>query len=106
MTGPLDGPEGMPRPDNPDVWKLIEIVLQLDGATKEGGEAFEKLIAEAVDPASLTYLAMQRAIRVVGAETRADVQANLADVVRLASVYHEAFLLGFRYYERYGPEAK
>lgn len=100
MTGPFEGPQN--RPDTPEFWRMAEIILQLDGATEDGGDEFEAMIATATDPASLAYMAMQRAMRATGVETRPELARQHRDIVRLASVYHEAFLLGYRYRDRYG----
>lgn len=105
MTDPLAGPAF--RPEHPDLMKLTEIVLQLDGAATEGGQDFEDMIAVAVDPKSLAYMAMQRAMRATGAKTQAEVARDHRNIIRLASVYHEAFLMGFKYRDRYGkPEGE
>lgn len=105
MTGPkskVPGPRL--RPDHPDFWKLTEIVVQFDRDTKNDHEEYERILASAVDPKTLAYVATQRAMRVVGVTgvtTLSQITRQRTDIERLASVYVEGFLLGYRYRERH-----
>lgn len=87
------------RPDHLDFDILSALIIALDGEANDVGPDFEisDVVARYIDPASLSYLALQRAMRVVGATTQADVVAQKDDIMRLASVYFEGFLMGCRF---------
>ena len=85
------------RPDHPDFWKLAELVNQLDNATENEGRKFEEIVAEAIDPRSLSYVAMQRSMKVLGVTTLGQFAARKRELVGLATTYHEGFLVGVRF---------
>ena len=93
----LDSDEFPNRPDNPDFWRLSELVLQLDGQASEGGNRIDEIVATVVDPRSLAYVAMHRAMRVLGISTRRELTIHMAEAARLATVYHEGFVIGCRF---------
>jgi hypothetical protein len=71
------------RPDHPDFWLLSRLVCQLDERSDRGGpDEFARILAEYIDPASLTYMAEQRALR-----------ARLVGAPDMA-LYFDAFVLG------------
>jgi hypothetical protein len=80
------------RPDHADFWKLSRIILYMD-ADAETYDGFERLVDEAgVDHRSLSYVAMQRALRSHGGDI-SDPDA----VVRTAAVWIDGFITGNRY---------
>lgn len=80
------------RPDHPDFWKLSEIILEMDGKFSEGeGEDFEAFIREQIDVDSVTYMALQRALRLQG-----------RGLDSIAAIYLEAFIVGRTFERRYG----
>jgi len=88
------------RPNHPDFWVLANTVSAMDDAAESVGPGqfdFEGLVGEYVDPESLAYVAIQRAMRAFGVVTQSDLQENQALVQRGAALYHEAFLLGAGY---------
>lgn len=85
------------RPDHHDYWRLSELVLQVDAQATEDGRRLDNIVAEIIDPESLAYTAFQRAIRVLGVNTRGQVAARMGDIAKLATVYHEGFILGARF---------
>lgn len=94
------------RPDHPDFWVLAAITQDLDEMVKHDHEGFEEAISLEVDSKTLAYVAFQRALRVVGAETRRDVVANMTEIAKLAAVYHEGFVAGARYDREKKAQAK
>lgn len=98
--GLFDGPGSQDRPNHADFWKLAEIVLHVDGQVKEGGREVTAILGEAIDPDSLEYVAMQRAMKVLGVRTRGQMAEKFGPIAGLASMYLEGFIVGFRYCER------
>jgi hypothetical protein len=81
------------RPDHPDFVRLVEIVNEQDDhATLNLNDSamFEEHLSHFIDPTSITYMAMQRALRAApgGSST---VHAALA------SLYLDAFMVGYLY---------
>lgn len=87
------------RPDHLDFDILSALVIALDSEADDTGPDFEitTVVEKYVDPESLAYMALQRSMRAVGATTKTQVAANMGDIVRLASVYHEAFVMGAKF---------
>ena len=92
------------RPDHPDFWKLSEIILRHDAATDQSlptdvkDRQFEALMDETnCDRESVTYVALQRAIRVVGVTTREGILSNFDIIMKMMSLYLDAFLTGCAY---------
>lgn len=95
------------RPNHPDFWKLSEILLKLDSdldPSNPDEEAKERqwlarIEEVGIDRPVLTYSAVQRAYRVLGIQTAAQVMAQHMEIARLASVWMEGFAAG-TFYER------
>lgn len=95
------------RPDNPDFWKLSEVLLKLDSgldpsdpddeAKQRQWEARMKEVG--IDTEAVSYAAVQRAQRVLGVRTRQDLAAKAPQVMMLASVWLDAFAAGV-FFER------
>lgn len=94
------------RPDHRDFWRLSEIVLRMDGAMEaatsddEKQRVFERFASVHVDLDSLSYLALQRAIRALGIRTRMDLIANTVEVARLSALYIDGFTTGCEFTTR------
>lgn len=88
------------RPNHPDFWRLSEIILKLDGrmdaaAPPDKQAVWDDNVARWIDDqASLTYLAMHRSMRVLGISTSGQLQARADEVIRLTTIYMEAFQVG------------
>lgn len=87
----------MRRPDHPDFWRLAELVSQLDEQSEKGERQFGEVVAEVVDPPSLGYVALQRAMRILGITTQGQLNRQIAQATQLAAAYHEAFVVGCRF---------
>lgn len=102
-------PDYPDRPSHPDFARLVDLVLQLDGTVRErpdgsqrspsdddGIEGVDAIVAGIVDPESLSYMAFQRSLRgtMLGGEP----------TLRGAALYLEAFIMGFRYHQRFGAK--
>ena len=88
-------------PSHPDYEILVGLALDLDHAAAARAEdaemhMTEEVRKESVDEGSITYLAMQRSIRMLGITSPDDLIARVEDVARLTTLYLEAFLLGLR----------
>lgn len=57
---PLRDPRFPDRPQHPDFWRIAEVSLRKDGASKEGHQTIEEIIASLVDLKSLDYAALVR----------------------------------------------
>lgn len=94
---------GFERPDHPDFWTLSRIVTSLDEAMdyrdpdKDPDEIIGEKATEVGDPASLTYVAVQRAMRVHGIVTAGDLKRVAEDVSRTATAYLEGMIVGARF---------
>lgn len=98
------------RPNHPDFWRLSETVLKYDGRVQEavqrgedGPTVVSACIEEIVDGESLAYMALQRAFRILGIQTSADVASNAEKVAMLATMYTEAFVMGASYQQSKTP---
>lgn len=80
-------PEFPHRPDHPDFWLLSQGCIDQD-AQADAGQGFEDMIGRYVDPASLHYVATQRAIRIA---------ANPAQLPLVAGTWLDGFLQGVRF---------
>lgn len=88
------------RPDHKDLYDLAETSRGLDAASHAWTDANEGFAAEVrkdVDMESLVYHANQRAMRAMGIHTQEQIAANMSDMVRLISIYMEAFIVGVRF---------
>jgi hypothetical protein len=98
MFEPFTDPDPFPfRPDHPDFWRLSDLVVQLTSQAEEKGRRLDDLIAPVIDPKSLAYTAFQRATRAFKVTTRKQLWERQSEVLLLATLYHEAFILGSRY---------
>ncbi len=91
----MTDPKHPNRPTHLDFQRLLDVVLQLDGQALEAGRRVDDITAEVIDPKSLAYLSVQRALRVSPTSMGADIS-------KLATMYHEAFIVGYRFHERGG----
>lgn len=87
------------RPNTEEFWKLSEMVLQFDGrmeATSSDAKdaVFEEMLRKYVGTEEVTYLAMQRAMRAIGIETRIELSMVMQEILRLSSCWIEAFIMG------------
>jgi hypothetical protein len=88
------------RPEHPDFWRLSEIVLALDAkmdaATTEAQryQVWLDVVGESVDFDSVSYMAIQRAMRVLGITTREQLRLRADEAQRIAAVYCEGFVVG------------
>lgn len=83
------------RPDHPDFWRLSETVLKLDGRLAEDPTAFESTVGEVVDLETCTYMAKQRAMRVMmhlGIDF--DTTTGRQLLAALASAWIDGFMVG------------
>lgn len=90
------------RPDHPDFWKLSDIVLELDASMYERGathaeDVISQKAAEVGDSESITYMAVQRAMRALGVQSRQDLVDKRNEIALYATVYLEAFIVGVRF---------
>lgn len=97
-----DRPEG--APDNPEFWKLSAAVLKQDGAIEaaesmeEVSEVFDTLLAEAnVSHENLSYMAEQRAYRLLGITTPDEAERQARIIGALAATFVDGFIAGSTY---------
>lgn len=83
------------RPQSQDHWRLVEVVNRLDGEAREGGRSPDDIAATVIDPEALTYMAIQRGLRMEMA-TGGAVPADKA-----AAIWFDAFMAGAEF-ERAG----
>lgn len=97
------------RPDHPDFWRLVEVVLANDAATdpsdatltNQQREAnFEERMGSIIDTKSVSYMALQRAMRPLGITTRADMIDKLGLLRMLSSVWLDGFAAGGMFEQR------
>lgn len=81
-------PDFPDRPQSQDYWRLVEVVNKFDGDASEGSRDLEAIAAEHVDPDAVTYMAIQRGLRMEMA-TAGGVSAH-----HVAPIWIEAFLSG------------
>lgn len=79
------------RPQSLDFLRLMDVVNQLDGASSEGGREPDDIAGEVVDPEALTYMAIQRGIRMEMA-TGGAVPADKA-----AAIWMDGFVAGAKF---------
>lgn len=87
------------RPSHRDFDWLSAIVIDLDAEAEAmpEGATIEDIAKRYVDPTSLSYMALQRAIRSLGVTTGAEVLEHTSEVFRLSAMYYEGFLIGLRF---------
>lgn len=86
------------RPDHPDFWTLSRIINEMDDRSMEEENSVSNvLVPVGVDPASVTYMARQRALR---AEEQLE-DASLYE--KLAILWLDAFTAGALYAQEKAP---
>lgn len=90
------------RPDHPDFWAMSEIILDFDHmAAADQDTAFERTVSEAgIDMGSLIYMAMQRSMRVLGADTPEKIVHHHQLLMKMTTLYAEAVVVGTHLKER------
>jgi hypothetical protein len=93
------------RPEHPDFWRLSEIVLANDGRMdaaprREKERVWKETTGSVIDVPSITYMATQRAIKLLGPPT----PANLAQHSAVAALYIDAFVTGAMFEQRGGKQ--
>lgn len=106
MTTPIIGPtvEYPHRPSHLDFDVLSALIIALDGEADDAGKDFDlnAVTGRYVDPESLAYLAMQRAIRALHITTAAEVASHTDEVIKLSVMYHDGFIMGCRFWQTKG----
>lgn len=88
------------RPNHPHFWRLSNIILKLDGrmdaaATDDQKDAvWTDNLTTYVDEPSANYMAFQRASRMFGVVTVADVRKHADDILRPMVAWLEGFQVG------------
>lgn len=96
------------RPDTADFWRLSEVVNEADIRMDEAvglpakQEVFEQVLGGMVDRQSVSYIALQRAMRALGVVTSEDLAANMEQVNRLTALFIDGFMVGHNFRERGG----
>lgn len=88
------------RPDHPDFWLLAQCVQDNDAQADSQTVPFEDILARVVDPNSLTYMAKQRALRVVGST------ASKEEEARWAAMFVDGFMVGAAFQAQKDLEAQ
>lgn len=83
IFGPFKG-----RPDHPDMTKLVDIILQQDGKTEDADFDMESHLSSIIDPTSVSFLSLQRAIRI------ANSVSDKALLAKLSTMWIDGFLVG------------
>lgn len=97
---PRRDPRFPDRPQSPDYWRIAEVVNQQDAQFTEGGQDMPQIVADIVDEAALTYMAMNRALLVQQLAGRPRQDPMLTQM--LASVWVDAFTAGVRFQQAGG----
>ena len=88
-------PGGKNRPDTPDFWRLAEQASERDRRADIGGQdAWEAEVDKWVDNKSLAYVAMQRAMRVLGIQDAFQLAVKKSEVAKLSAIYYDGFIAG------------
>ena len=88
------------RPEHEDFWKLAQIIQTLDGSSEMLGSDVEKFMKEQVDKDSLSYLAVQRALRAINMiekEINKGTPNNEAVYMMVSAAWVEGFYVGLLY---------
>jgi hypothetical protein len=99
------------RPDHPDVNLLSDVVLSIDAETdgrrsQEGADALGRVLNETADSQSVTYVAMQRTMRILGISSPAEMLLRGPQAAAMASLWMDAFAAGARFQKRYGDRER
>lgn len=92
------------RPEHADFEVLVQIVTEvlsqrIDTAEDSNAE-FEKVLAETIDPASASYMALQRALRSFGLASPQEIVTRMDDLFRGCSLYLEGLIAGVEFERR------
>lgn len=101
----LFGPNPLGRPDHPDMTILVDIALAQDGKTEDRDFDMDEFLGTIVDTRSVSYMAFQRALRMVGLLTGEDPQQHMVLVHRFSSMWIDAFMMGAEFQNRKRDEA-
>ncbi len=82
------------KPVHEDMVLLTRLINRLDDTALADAGIDKIMEREGIHPGSLGHLASQRAMRALGITTMGEIQRQMQEFVRLASVYHEAFVMG------------
>ncbi len=96
------------RPNHPDFWRMSEILLGNDGAMDEAPDEMKESIwrdrvASVVDVQSVTYMAVQRALKLSGVNSnpfRQDTPQEVARKAQGAALFIDAFVAGVMFAQR------
>lgn len=87
------------RPEHDDFWLLSQIIIDNDNAMETGTVLMEDKLAQVVDPDSVTYMARQRALRVVGP------YATTREQAKIAAIWLDAFMAGAAFQAKKNEQA-
>lgn len=87
------------RPDHPDMTKLVDIILQQDGKTEDADFDMESHLSSIIDPTSVSFLSLQRAIRI------ANSVSDKALLAKLSTMWIDGFLVGVELAKRAAVDA-
>jgi hypothetical protein len=90
------------RPQHDDFWRMSEVWLSLD-ADSDGDH--EALISSEVDPGSMRYMAVQRAMAAVQANTPPGEDMDVDAISTIAAAIIDGFMAGVRFQQRGGHRA-
>lgn len=93
------------RPEHPDFWRIVEIMLANDGRMDAASPAAKEQVwkdttSDVVDTESVTYMATQRAIRALGAPTPTTIRQHSA----VAALWIDGFIAGAHFERRGGKQ--
>lgn len=97
------------RPDTPDFRRLVDVVLKYTGRFEDlrGEErdlVYEQLMGEQVDVPSVSYMALQRALRPLGIRTQADLVEHWDTVKVYTTLWLEGFMVGCQFKDAGGKQ--
>lgn len=99
----MKGPEHRPSND-PNFWRLSSIVLQMDARMKDASNDDERnavwldtLKDAGIALNTVSYMAIQRAMRVIGVADRESLERNSGLVSQVAAAWCDAFVAGVNY---------
>lgn len=97
------------RPSTPDFRRLVDIVLRYTGEVEalpadERNKAWEHLVGKHVDLPSITYMALQRALRPLGITTQTELTARRREAEMLVTVWLEGFMVGCEFQDAGGKQ--
>ena len=91
------------RPDHEDFWLMSRLVIDNDYRCDELGEtALKEIVEEQIDTSSLTYMAQQRAYRLLDILTTGDLLGREDEVIAMSATWVDAFIVGAQYAKEKG----